>query len=218
MSENWVEITFRRLRDKSLRVRSANMRRKLYTNRITFKGGMMLEEVLRPSLGAEIMRMADQATQRSSVQEFPDFHLDDKGIRLHGCSLLASHEGDGYQQFMVRLNKVDGHMYSIFADGLIEEDTGAIGSPESIVELVRQKVVEPVNKLSTVFEGYDKDTTFAIIPAYFNVLRRLMNTRLEKLEAALRGPQTLRLEHKSDDIGELDAPLAEPQKKVGNGP
>lgn len=218
VSENWVEITFRRLKDRSLSVRSANIRRQRYTNRITFKGGLRLNDVLRAPLGAEINRMADLVTNRSSVQEFPDFAFDDERVRLRGCSMLASHEGNDYQQFMVRLNKVDGHMYSIFAEGLIEEDTQVrLHSPETIVELVRQKVVEPVNKLSTVFEGYDKDTTFAIIPAYFNVLRRLMNTRLEKLEAALRGTKTLQLEHKTDTLDDYETSLQKPEKKVSNG-
>jgi len=189
LSENWVEITFRRLKDRSLNVRSANIRRQHYTNRITFKGGLQLNDVLRAPLGAEIL-----------------------------CSMLASQEGNDYQQFMVRLNKVDGHMYSIFAEGLIQEDRNTgLHSPETIVELVRQKIVEPVNKLSTVFEGYDKDTTFAIIPAYFNVLKRLMNTRLQKLEATLRGPKTLQLEHKTDTLDEYEASLNEPKKKISNG-
>lgn len=177
----------------------------------------MLDEVLRAPLGAEIMRMADLVTNRSSVQEFPDFAFDYESVRLRGCSMLASHEGNDYQQFMVRLNKVDGHMYSIFADGLIEEDTPEGHSPETVVNLVRQKIIDPVNKLSTVFEGYDKDTTFAIIPAYFKVLKRLMNTRLEKLEAALRGPKTLRLEHKTDTLDEFEASLMKPEKKISNG-
>ncbi len=218
LSENWVEITFRRLKDRSLNVRSANIRRQHYTNRITFKGGLQLNDVLRAPLGAEILRMADLVTNRSSVQEFPDFAFDDTGVRLRGCSMLASQEGNDYQQFMVRLNKVDGHMYSIFAEGLIQEDRNTgLHSPETIVELVRQKIVEPVNKLSTVFEGYDKDTTFAIIPAYFNVLKRLMNTRLQKLEATLRGPKTLQLEHKTDTLDEYEASLNEPKKKISNG-
>lgn len=195
-SENWVEITFHRCRDGSYSVRSANLRRSKYTNRITFKGGLSLQEALRPSLAQEVLRMTELVSNKSSIQEFPDFHLNEDGLLAHGASMLSADEGEEFQQFMFRMNRVEGRVYAMFAPDLIEEDL-SIASPETIIELVRQKVVEPVNKLSTVFEGYDKDTTFAIIPAYFNVLRRLMNSRLEKLEAVLRGGHPLMIENKS---------------------
>ena len=194
---NWVEVTFRRLRDGSLSARTANVRHARYSNRITFTGGMALDEALRPSLVSEIRRIIETVPPRSSVQEFPDFRHREAGVSIAGCAMLASEHGDDYQQFLFRLNCIEGRIYAIFSPGLIEEDN-QFASPESIVELVRQKVVEPVNRLSTVFEGYDKDTTFAIIPAYFNVLRRLMNTRLEKLEAALRSNKLPALESPGD--------------------
>lgn len=161
--------------------------------------------------------MTELVSNKHSVQEFPDFYLEDRGMKVHGCSMLAGKKGTEFQQFMMRLNSVSGQPYGVFAQGLVEEPM-ALASPESIVDLVRLKVVEPVNKLSSVFESYDKETTFAIIPAYFSVLKRLMNTRLEKLEVALSGGETLRLEHKADRPDsvalEVDA-LAEPKRITG---
>lgn len=192
-SENWIEITFRKLPDGSFSVRSTNLRRKRYTNRIIFKGGLKLDEALLPSLVAHVERMTESVTDRSSVHEYPDFELFENGLYLHGASLLANHANEDYQQFLFRLNRVEGHAYTIFAPDLIEEDSSMF-SPDKVVALVRKKIIDPVNKLSTVFEGYDKDTTFAIIPAYFSVLRRLMEARLEKLELALRSTSGERLQ------------------------
>jgi len=194
--ENWVEITIRRELDDSYRVNSVNFRREKYTNRFNFKGGLPLAEALRPSLAQEVLRMSEMVDHMASIQEFPDFRLDEDGVRSSGASLLSADKGVEYQQFMLRLNRVEGRVYALFSPELIEEEL-EFPSPDTVIDMVRQKIIEPVNKLSTVFEGYDKETTFAIIPAYFSVLRRLMNARLERLEMTLRGQPVPLIENKS---------------------